>query len=424
MNFVLRPSTKKGRHPGSLFLRIIHNRRVKTVTLPGCRIYPEEWNSDTQEIIYPENNSRRTGELETLEQLIHYEKELVETHLSTLQKKGRYKTEDVIRLYRQKKNENKVMGYAEILALSLEQGGQQRTANAYRTVARGIVKFNKGADIPLRQINSTLVKEYETYLKQTDKMPNTISFHMRNLRAVFNKAVAENIINKPREDPFAGVYTGVAKTVKRSLSVDEMQQFHDLDFAELIKSKEVGSRAYEYIDNLSRAWRYFLFCFYTRGMSFIDLAFLRKDNIRGNIIRYNRRKTGQHIEIRVTREAQAIIDSFTREVRNSPYVFPVINDRDNGITPYDQYRTALRSQNTRLKKMAKLAGINKRISTHVSRHTWASIAKYKNIPIPIISDCLGHTDEKTTRIYMDSLDNGTLDSANELIIAAVVCPAK
>ena len=189
MNLVLRPSTKEGHHPGSLSLRVIHNRQVKTVTLPGCRLYPEEWNKETQEVIYPDNNPRRLAALELLARRVNDEVELLNTHLQTLEKQGRYSVEDLVRLYRQRKDNSTLSGYCDTLASELKRLGQGRTANAYRTVTRGLIKFNKGQDIPLREINARLIKEFEIYLK-TCCMPNTISYYMRNLRAIYNKAVA------------------------------------------------------------------------------------------------------------------------------------------------------------------------------------------------------------------------------------------
>ena len=417
MNLVLRPSVREGRHPGSLSLRIIHNRRPKTVTLPGCRLYPEEWNREAQEIVYPDNNPRRAAHLERVENRICDEVEVMGKHLTALEKKGRYNVEDLVALYRLRKDEGKLSGYTETLALKLELRGQERTARAYRTVTRGIVKFNKGVDIPLGQINNTLIKEFEKHLKDTGKLPNTISFYMRNLRAIYNKAVAEKRIVKRGENPFAGVYIGVTKTMKRALSMDEVQRLYELDLTALSDDCKPGSRESRAAENLYRSWRYFGFCVYARGMCFVDMAYLRKDNIRGGFIRYVRKKTGRQIEVKVTPEIQALIDSFAKDVKNSPYVFPII--RDNGKPPRLQYETAMRSQNYRLKQLAALAGIDKALSTHVARHTWASIGKQSNLSVRVISECLGHTSEKTTLIYLDSLENSLLDSANQTVISAI-----
>ena len=417
INLILRPSLRQGRSEGSLSLRLIHNRRVKTVTLPGCRLYPEEWSRERQEVVYPENNPSRATHLERLENRIENEMKQLDRHIGTLQKQGRYDIEDLVKLYRLRKDGGKLQDYTETLALELERRGQERTARAYRTVTRGIIRFNKGADIPLREINNTLVKEFETHLKEAGRLPNTVSYYMRNLRAIYNKAVAEKRVVRRGGNPFAGVYMGVTKTMKRALSVDEVKQLYDLDFTELLDSCKPGSRKQKAAQNLYRAWRYFSFRLYSRGMCFVDMAYLRKENIRDGVIRYVRKKTGQQIEIKITPEIRALIDSFAGDVQNSAYVFPII--RDDGRPPRLQYESAERSQNYRLKKLAVMAGVDKAISTHWARHTWASIGKQSNLSVRVISECLGHTSEKTTRIYLDSLDNKLLDEANETVISAI-----
>lgn len=421
ITLLLRPSSRVGRYPGSLSLRLIHNRRAKTVTLSGCRLYAEEWNNNTQEIIYPETKSRRTAQLERIQKTILVEIDLLTSHIQKLEQKGRYSIEDVIKLYHHRKDEKKLLGFAESLARDLEHNGQERTANAYRTIAGGIVKFNKGVDIPLQQINACLIRDFEKHLRDKCKMPNTISYYMRGLRAIFNKAVAQQRIPKPKECPFTDVYKGITKTMKRSLSPKEMTSFLNINLDEIYTGVSSNSpdRQTEY--RLFAAWRYFVFAFCARGMCFVDLAYLRKDNVRGGFIRYVRHKTGQQIEVGITPELRKIIESFSRDVKGSPYVFPILNP-DKGEL-YRQYGSALRMQNYYLKILAGLSGISKSVSTHTARHTWATMGRYNNLPISVISECLGHNSEKTTRIYLDSLENSILDAANDVILSTIVRPA-
>ena len=420
MNLVLRPSTKPGHSEGSLSLRLIHHRKVKTVILPECKLYPEEWNRKSQEVVCRGNDPRRIAYLENLDKRILSEMESVTNLIIKLEKEGRYNLDDLMKIYRQRKEDSNLLGFTENLASGLTAKGHDRTANAYRTVTRGLVKFNKGLDIPLAEINSCLIKDFEKYLKDTGRLPNTISYYMRNLRSIYNKAVVGKQLPQPKENPFAGVYMGVTRTMKRALSIEEIKKLYDLDFSSLLKGKKAASKEYRFIENLETAHRYFFFCFYARGMSFIDLAYLRKENIRGGFVRYIRKKTGQQIEVRVTPEMQSVIDSFREDVLDSSHVFPIMRDKDKGLRL--QYETALRQQNYHLKRLSLLAKIRKPVSTHWARHSWASTGKLNNIPIRVISECLGHTSEKTTLIYLNSLDNSLLDSANEIIISAICRP--
>lgn len=421
VNLVYRPSTKKGRHPGSLSLRVIHRRRNKTVTLPDCHVFCEEWDKERQRIIYPRHDPDRMVYLEEVESRLKNAVDFLAGFISELEKKGRYTVEEVLALFREKKDENKLSGYTERLARELERHGQYRTARAYRTVTRGIVRFNKGEDIPLQHINACLIKDFEVFLRDNGRSPNTISYYMRNLRAIYNKAVSERrILHRTDGKPFAGVYTGVTKTMKRALTLDEIRALHDFDIPALLKEKNPFTGEYEALKSLYDAQRYFAFCFNARGMCFIDLAYLQKNNIRGGILRYVHKKTGQQIEVKLTTEMNDIISSFSDETAETPYVFPIIRDMEKNLRL--QYENGLRTQNIRLKKLAALVGIKKPLSTHWARHSWANIGKQENIPLRVISECLGHTSERTTLIYLDQLDNSLLDAANERVTAAILRP--
>lgn len=418
MNFVFRSSTRKGRHPGSLSLRLIHNRQVKSVTLSGCSVYREEWDREFQSICYPAAASFRTAALQEIECVMSREREVMGELIRTLERRGRYTLEELLDLYRLKACEDRLLGYAESLARSMENRGQYRTARAYLTVTRGLIAFTGGSDIPLRQINACLVKDFEAHLKALGRLPNTISYYMRNLRAIYNKAAVDGLIVPSRNgNPFEGVYVGVTRTMKRALSVTEIQQMRDVPLPRMLQEGKPGTRRHSCLAGLNTAKRYFGFCFYSRGMSFIDMAFLRKSNVSGGFIRYIRRKTGQQIEVRITPELQFLMDLFAEETAGSEYVFPII--RDNGKPARVQYENALRTQNNRLKKLAPLAGITGRISTHWARHSWATAGKSVNLPVGVISECLGHTSENTTQIYLAQLNNSVLDEANERIALAI-----
>ena len=422
LTLVYRPSTKEGHHPGSLSLRIVHHRRNKTVILSGCRIFNEEWDKAGQRLIYPHNDPARASYLREVDARIKSSMNLLSGVISELQKKGRYTVEDILSLFREKKDENKLSGYASRLSRELEKRGQYRTSRAYRTVARGLVKFNKGEDIPLKHINACLIKDFELFLHDKGCSPNTLSYYMRNLRAIYNKAIAEHrVFPHPDGAPFSSVFTGVTRTMKRALTVDEVKSLHNLDLCGLLHSQPPFSREYETLKGLYDAQRYFTFCFDARGMCFVDLAYLLKSNIRSGVLRYVRKKTGQQIEVRLTDEMRDIISSFSDETSCTPYVFPIIRDPDKNARI--QYENGLRIQNARLKKLASLAGIKKPLSTHWARHSWANIGKQENIPLRVISECLGHTSERTTLIYLDQLDNSLLDAANERITSVILRPS-
>ena len=155
----------------------------------------------------------------------------------------------------------------------------------------------------------------------------------------------------------------------------------------------------------------FLFSFYTRGMSFIDMAYLKKKDLSNGILSYRRRKTGQQLFIRWEKCMQEIVDKYDTDYC-SPFLLPILK------YPYDrnQYKNMLYRTNKSLKEIAKMAGLSIPLTLYVARHSWASIAKSKNIPISVISEGMGHDSEMTTQIYLASLDNAVVDRANAQIL--------
>jgi len=206
------------------------------------------------------------------------------------------------------------------------------------------------------------------------------------------------------------VYTGIQPTRKKAIEAKDIRQLE-----RWVKKEELRKKVFP--EPLVSSVYYFLFCFYARGMSYVDMAYLKKSDIRNGVLRYRRKKTGQYLEIRIIRELQEIIDFFSSRVVDSPYLFPIIHRKNKSGRL--QYESGLRLQNKRLKEISREAGLDYPLSTHVARHTWATIAKKEHIPLSVISEGLGHTSPKTTAIYLASFDNNTLDQANVKVIKAI-----
>lgn len=413
--FVLRLSSKAGRYPGSLSLRVIHNRKPKTISI-CCRLYPEEWDEVSQAINYSTADPKRVEYLRDVEKQIESCVDTLNEIVKRLEEQGNYTVADVIKHYHNTSNESKLTGYAAYLSAGLIESEQHRTAKAYGTACRGLVAYNNGVDIPLEQINATLIRGFETYLKENSKRPNTISYYMRNLRAIYNKAVSAGRIAKD-EKPFAGVFTGVEETKKRALNASEVNKINAIDFDKLLQQLDSDTAQARHIQNLEFARRLFLFCLYAHGMCFVDLCHLKKTQLKNGVLRYYRKKTGKQIEVPVNEGMLKIIESFEPMVKDSDYLFPLLTGSKNLRL---QYETALRTQNRRLKKLALLAGLEKDIATHVARHSWASILKNAMQPLSVISEGLGHSSEKMTRKYLASFDHSILKNAGRLVLNAVL----
>jgi integrase len=156
-----------------------------------------------------------------------------------------------------------------------------------------------------------------------------------------------------------------------------------------------------------------MFSFYNRGMNFADMAFLKVSNIESGRITYYRQKTGQRFSIKITDKTKAIIDKYNDLNNADSYLFPIIYREGK---EYLDYKNAMRLMNKKLKKISEILNLDIPLSTYVSRHSWATIAKRSGISTAVISEGLGHSTEEITQVYLDSFENDVLDDANELII--------
>ena len=157
----------------------------------------------------------------------------------------------------------------------------------------------------------------------------------------------------------------------------------------------------------------FLFSFYMRGMSFIDIAYLKKKNLSNGFVVYNRRKTGQQMVVKWEKSMAEIVNK--HENVNTMFLLPIISAQDG--TERKQYLNKMLLVNRYLKKVAELAGIGIPLTMYVARHSWANIAQSKNIPLKAISLGMGHDNEETTRIYLSSIQTDVIDNANSKILS-------
>lgn len=297
-----------------------------------------------------------------------------------------------------KRKERTLFVFMEEVSLNLKSIGKIRTFETYESSLNSFKKFRNGKDLTLSKITSDLIIEYEAFLKAKGISKNTSSFYMRTLRAVYNRAVNKGLTQQ--KYPFKYVYTGIDKTQKRAITIKAIKHIKNLD---LSSEKQ-----------LDFARDMFMFSFYTRGMSFIDMAYLRKNDLKNGILTYRRRKTGQLLHIRWEACMQKIVNKYKNE--SSIYLLPIINT-GNVEAQRKQYIYYAHNINRYLKKIGERIGLSIPLTMYVSRHSWASIAKQKNIPLSVISDGLGHDSELTTRIYLSTLDNVEIDKANRMIMS-------
>lgn len=387
-------STKEG----TLFYQVIH-KRVPRQIHTGYKLYPQEWDAENKEIVFPPGiGDNRRNYLVSLKDALRKDIKRLKSIISRLERAdGAYTAEDVVESYLSPTDTHSFISFAHTLVGQLKQIGKQYTA--YETAINSFTRFRKEQDVPLDEVDSDLMMTYEAYLKSKGICPNSSSFYMRNLRAIYNRAVDKELTEQ--RNPFKHVYTGIDKTVKRAVPLSVIRQIRDLDLN--------LHPAMDYARNI------FMFSFYTRGMSFIDMAFLKKKDLQNGVLSYRRHKTNQQLFIKWEKPMQELIDKF--DTSGTPYLLPIIKNCDNDARK--QYKSDAHRVNQSLKKIGKMLGLAISLTSYVARHSWTSIAKSKNIPIATISEAMGHDSENTTRIYLASLDTTVVDKANSLILKSL-----
>ena len=389
-----RPSVIEGKE-GTVYYQIIQNRVIRQLKT-DYRIFTDEWNEAGSCIIV--GSSERSNLLLSLQERMEWDLKRLDMIIRQLDnRKVGYTADDIIASFQSNTERQSLFNFMQGIIARLKQMGKIRTAENYSCTLKSFMQFRGDRDILLSEIDSDLMQLYEAYLHGKGAVRNTSSFYMRILRAVYNRALEKELVEQ--RNPFRHVYTGVDKTVKRAVPLSAIKRMKNLDLP--------------LQPNLEFARDMFLFSFYTRGMSFIDMAHLKKKDLQNGFLSYRRRKTGQQLVIRWEQCMQEIVGKYP-ENSLSPYLLPILK------YPFEdtnkQYRNVMSVINRKLKEIAGLADISVALSMYCARHSWASAAKSENVPISVISEGMGHDSEMTTQIYLASLDNAVVDKANHQIL--------
>lgn len=391
-----RPSSTEGKE-GSVYYQVIHNRMVRQIKA-SCRIFKYEWDEKISSVKLSEPAAiGRRDYLQSVREHIRQDTKRLKAIIAQFDTHGNYTADDIVVRFNGQAVGQSLSGFMQGVIDQLKRLGKTRTSETYSTTLNSFMGFRNGQDVLLCEVDGDIMQLYEAWLKNKGICPNTISFYMRVLRAVYNRAVEKGLTGQ--RFPFKHVYTGIDKTMKRAVSLEDIKRIKGLDLT-------LNPR-------LDLARDMFLFSFYTRGMSFVDMAYLKKSDLRNGILTYRRRKTGQQLIIKWEKCMEGIVAKYG-ECSGTQYLLPVI--RNPSGDERKQYKNAIYRINTALKEIAKQVGLSTPLTMYCARHGWASIAKSKGIPISIISEGMGHDSEETTRIYLASLETSVIDKANRLIL--------
>ncbi len=390
-----RPSSVNGR-TGTLYYQLIHHRVVRQIRT-DYKLFSSEWNAGVPKVAFVLHDPSRRFYLSETRKNIQRDMERLQRIIALFDRRNRSSScEEIIAAYRNPIAMDTLFGFMTEQIVRLRKMGKIRTGETYAAALRSFARFRQERDIPLEELDSSIIAAYEAYLSTAGLSKNTTSFYMRILRAVYNRAVEQELT--PQKYPFRHVYTGVVRTTKRAVTLDVLRRMREPD--------TVRTPQQEFAREM------FLWSFYTRGMSFVDMAYLKKSDLKNGVLTYRRKKTGQQLSVRWEKCMQELLDKYPNP--HPVYLLPVITNSE--VDERRQYKNIGHLVNRNLKAIGEKLGLTAPLTMYVARHTWASLAKSKNIPISVISESMGHDSETTTRIYLASLDTAVVDRANRLVI--------
>lgn len=386
---------------GTLYYQVIHKRSVKWIST-GYHINREEWAEQTESIIIPRDSNRK-AELSLIKNIIDWElKQRKQTITKLEDKRKDFTLNELCEQF------NRQHTYKTVFTFLQEQISRQKrmqrlgTAKTYTSAYQRFKEFRKEADLTFEQLAPDMIEEYEAWLTNRGLKLNTIRFYLRTLNSMLRKAVNEGLLSE-NNGLFHRVHLSYVKTMKRAISEADIRLIQQLPLA----SGSITAFARDV----------FMFSFYMRGMPFVDIAFLKKSDLRNGVLSYCRRKTSQHLIIAWEKEQQEIVERYAHLTIHTPYMLPIIHKTDG--TEYKQYQQMQENINRALKRIGRKIGLKMPLTTYVARHSWASIARNMNISLSVISEGLGHQSYKTTQVYLDSIDTSKINEANKSIIQRI-----
>lgn len=380
----------RGAYP--LAVQVLH-RRKKKVFYTGYSIEPAQFDALSGQV-----HSNGNYTVETIQRINRTCKKICKTLdgvIDSLEKKNNeYTINDITRAYETLTGKIGFYNYFQERIRILYESGHDGTAKAYEATLRSMQRYLCKTDFPFAHLSFGMITKYCDILLTAGLSKNTVGFYLHNMKAVYRRGCLE--LNLVLPSPFCNIKICSEKTAKQSLSMKQVRSLAQMSLS--IGTPECLARDI------------FMFSIYTRGMSFVDIALLKKSDILSGVIRYRRYKTGQILEIGVNRQIKSLLERY--EDTEGIYLFPLIENSD---AIYLSYKKAYNKIRYALKKVSRIVGMNKPLRLHAARHSWATMARDNGTPLHTISECLGHSSEKVTRIYLKELDRSELDEVNNYI---------
>ncbi len=403
-NITITLDTRRQKKDGTfpVIMRLGHYERTTALPL-GISVKEKDWDIKTRTV---KKSYEGLSSVTRLNNLIQKKKADAMDILLKLHEAGQLQTLSVTALrdaIDQSRTEVSFFQYTLKLVDELIEANRIGTARSYKGVHSVLKTFTNGKDLQFKDVTYSFLTKFETYHRSKGNESNGLAVYMRTIRAVYNKAIKEGVAEKELY-PFANYKIRTEPTEKRALEWELLKKIIELDVPPH--------------DPCFSTRNYFLASYMMYGMNFTDMAFLQKSDICNGRITYRRKKTKKLYDIKITESLQQILSYFAEQTAGSIYVFPIIK-RETSLSQDRDIRWARKVYNKKLKVLAELCGIEKNLTSYVSRHSFATQAMLQQIPLNAISTMLGHSSLKTTEIYLKTLPSNILDEYNSLILKIV-----
>ncbi|WP_291130913.1 site-specific integrase [Flavobacterium sp. UBA7682] len=400
-NIVISLDTRRQKNDGTypLILRLGHFDRTLPVPI-SISIKKVDWDEDKRQV-----KKSYTG----LEGSTRFNNRIQQKRIDALKiiqnlyDKGKLEGMSIHEIKKQILNESSsdsFVHFAEGLITDLKEANRFGTASAYSDALAAIKKFSGIDNLKFERVSFEFLTKWETAHLAKGNSINGFSAYLRAIRAIFNKAIKAGVAAKELY-PFDDYKLKGKQTAKRALS------------AELLK--KIINKKFDAESPLFSTRCYFLLSYMMYGMNFIDMAYLRKENIADGRIYYSRSKTSRLFDIKITPNLEKLLSYYITKYPESEYVFPILK-REEPELMYKDAKWARNRYNDKLDDLGKACKIDKKLTSYVSRHSFATQAMFQQIPLEAISAMLGHKSLKTTQIYLDNLPNSILDKYNHKLV--------
>ena len=300
--------------------------------------------------------------------------------------------------------QNSLTGFMNEVIVELQQEGRFATANIYKYALRAFTESIGDGEIFWGGLNRWALRHFQVFMENQQKSYNTISTYIRALRAIYNRAVDRGLV-KGEFRLFANLKTGVVSEKKLAVTALQMQKL-----VHTPQKRQLPPKVRQAQDILS-------LMVLLQGMPYTDLAHLHKGDLNGDLLTCHRQKTGTELCVKVLPEAMELIERYRNREACSPYLLNLLSGANSEKEAFEEYQRKLRELNLQLSKLPALCGVEGvKVSSYTARHTWATLAKYGQVPEEVISEGLGHSSLEVTRTYLKSFGGDELEKANRIII--------